>query len=364
MSAVETLPANSKLPSKAIPDIRKPLWSDSEESDNESDKKDVPVKSEPDLERPKPESGAIKQKEESLLGPEFDSKWDRFPTSQEFKSIYGDAIWEQLQHNYNDLAKSLADITKKPEKVEDKKEKENRTTCWDALENKSDGKVDLPRGVGRPRESGEGSGRGRGGGRPPGRKPGETKNKVAGSLQCHHCDKSFDAIVQARPHLQVHSGIKPYKCSQCDYRSYSKHNVTNVHWSNKHGRKGTNDDVETDVTDKENLKSYVIKEAERMLDGKGSRKSDDAKEKGTADKVENKIETSGVNSKPDNSDSSKMSEKGSKETPPTKENDAKEENGQDEDDMDISEDVLDSLCAESDLDSSESKNSKSNNKNE
>lgn len=371
MSAVETLPASTSLNTKRIADNTKPLWSDDEDSDNETDKKGVSVNTNTVSERKVSES---KEKKESLLGPDFDSKWDHFPTSQEFKSIYGDAIWEQLEGNYNDLAKSLSDITKKPVEPETNKEKETRTTCWDALDTPQESNVISPLGVGRPpsnpgvgrgngrgRGRGRGSGRGRGGGRPPGsgRKPGQTSStKISGSIKCHRCEKTFDAIVQARPHLTVHSGIKPYKCSQCDYRSYSKHNVTNVHWTNKHGRKGTNDDVVADEKEKEDMKEYVRVETEKMLEV-----YQNVEQTFTSPKKPDKsgeVDTNNNDTKPKTDES----DNGSKETTTTKETSSKGGNTQDEDDMDISEDLLDSLCAESNVDSSEKKDANDKDKTE
>lgn len=101
-----------------------------------------------------------------------------------------------MQENYNDLAKSLAKLSKKPDDArEEKKEnKETRTTYWDVIDKPIESNVISPLGVGRPKEirdesstsgRGRGHGRGRGGGRPPGsgRKPGQSSLlKVVGGI--------------------------------------------------------------------------------------------------------------------------------------------------------------------------------------
>merc|ERR1712226_140406 len=97
-----------------------------------------------------------------------------------------------------------------------------------------------------------------------GLKPERKNHKVTGQLICTHCDKAFETMVLVRGHLQVHADIKPYKCTKCDYKSYSKNNVINNHWSNNHGRKADDDDVEADMDEKLNLKRFVIEESEKI----------------------------------------------------------------------------------------------------
>jgi len=272
-------------------ETRKPLWSDSEESDNEESKqKGKRIKHQQSSNESIDTDSAKEDGTKETNVSHFDSKWDHFPTSDEFKSIYGEAVWEQMVDSYDELSKSIKDIEKEFERSnEDKHGK--RLTCWDTIETKADDSQPARRGPGRPPGSG---GRPRSNTDEPPRekrkytsrseklaalnennensnyKPriqrADARNKGIRSLQCLHCEKRFETKTQARPHLEVHSGIKPYKCSQCDYMSYSKHNVTDAHFSKRHGKKGTNDDVITNVEDKDRLKALVLRESEQMLD--------------------------------------------------------------------------------------------------
>jgi KRAB domain-containing zinc finger protein len=36
---------------------------------------------------------------------------------------------------------------------------------------------------------------------------------------CTICEKGFTSIFALNKHLNVHSGLKPFKCVDCDYRS-------------------------------------------------------------------------------------------------------------------------------------------------
>lgn len=258
--------------------VLEPVKTETESKDKTEEKKEEEcLKSKQNKE---PEN--TKENTNDLLGNDFDSKWDHFPTSQEFKSLYGDEIWEQLQGSYNDLSKSIKEgVTKFQDSPHEKKEK--RLTCWDVLENNIDQDIGSPTAK-KPRESQipsekEEKRTGRVG-RPPGKKNGEVRdNRAPGKIKCHLCENSFDSIAQARAHLLIHSGIKPFKCSKCEYRSYSRFNVTNNHWSNKHDRKGDVNDVDVDEPEKEKMKDFVIKESERMLSGVGKDEEPRRKEK-------------------------------------------------------------------------------------
>ena len=45
-------------------------------------------------------------------------------------------------------------------------------------------------------------------------------------------------------HIRVHTSLKPYKCIQCDYKSYKGGNIV-LHARKVHGRQGTMKDVVT-----------------------------------------------------------------------------------------------------------------------
>ena len=51
----------------------------------------------------------------------------------------------------------------------------------------------------------------------------------------------------------MHTGIKPFKCIQCQYVSYRASNVYCVHYEKSHGRKGNNDDVITDIVERDRM---------------------------------------------------------------------------------------------------------------
>jgi len=78
---------------------------------------------------------------------------------------------------------------------------------------------------------------------------------------CLYCDKKFPHTGQIRPHLRLHSGFRPYKCSQCDYRHWYKTQITNNHYLNMHGRKGDTTDVVTDFEEEKRLEDHVEEDA-------------------------------------------------------------------------------------------------------
>merc|ERR1712223_1505987 len=276
---------------KKLSNILKPLWTDSEDGDNDSDSKKKPA-----LEQ-NGHSGKQSSSDKSLTA-EFDSKWDRFPTSDEFRNLYGEEIWEQLQSSYNDLAKSVIDVKASTEPYRPKKEKEKRTTCWDALDVPI-GNVDESSPNNDSKEVSEPTEKRRMG-RPPGIKNGEgvTRNKGPGKFKCHQCENKFDTLAQARAHLQTHSGVKPFKCSQCDYRSYSKFNVTNNHWSNRHGRRGNDNEVEIDEVEREKIRQYLLREQEKLIQISESDSKPEKRENEETPKNEDKEEDTVEKKKP------------------------------------------------------------------
>ena len=54
----------------------------------------------------------------------------------------------------------------------------------------------------------------------------------------------FGRQVMLMRHIRVHTSLKPYKCIQCDYRSYKGGNIV-LHARKVHGRQGTMKDVVT-----------------------------------------------------------------------------------------------------------------------
>lgn len=68
-----------------------------------------------------------------------------------------------------------------------------------------------------------------------------TKTKV---YQCPQCDKFFYENYRLQKHLRIHTGIKPFKCRHCQYRSTRKDNVR-LHLKKVHKLTPSNEDVET-----------------------------------------------------------------------------------------------------------------------
>jgi len=448
---------------------RKSLWSDDEGSDEDNDsetRKDMATKEVPPTQPviQKPKDKIVDTKFEQ----EFESLWDKFPEPDEFKSIYGIAIWERLSSAYTEFVQQIEAIDKRQERLQEK-----RTTCWDTIskppqeeENKPAEEEPTPgteepaeaKRRGRPPNASltpeelekrrqaekerrenppppdeprvkrkytkradkekmlallekEGEEKGEQGPNNTGYKPRslrtDAKNTGPRMLQCLHCDKRFESKGQARPHLEVHSGIKPYRCAACDYRSYSKHNVTDAHFTKKHGRKGTLSDVFTDQNDKQNLKALVIMESEQMLQKQEKldrlsreqvNQNDIAKGEADSPSTQNPSDqnTSGNNTVNNQENAKPKAEPhplalllaerqkifGKPKLPnPEAENKSKElldkmskqmyEGGEkrrdaseEDEDENISKDLLDSLCAESESPTKDETNSNNNNKEE
>ena len=85
-------------------------------------------------------------------------------------------------------------------------------------------------------------------------------------LLCPHksCDKTFGNRTQAIRHLNVHSGIKPYKCAQCEYVSYRETNVA-THFEKSHGRKKTSEDMIVDVVERDRMLEHARVAVEQMI---------------------------------------------------------------------------------------------------
>ena len=41
-------------------------------------------------------------------------------------------------------------------------------------------------------------------------------------FSCNECDKVFMSLSQVKTHVLIHTGLKPFKCIQCDYATNSK----------------------------------------------------------------------------------------------------------------------------------------------
>merc|ERR1712150_210074 len=66
-------------------------------------------------------------------------------------------------------------------------------------------------------------------------------------------------------------GIKPFKCIQCQYVSYRASNVYCVHYEKSHGRKGNQEDVITDIVERDRMFEIARLEAEAMLQDRNSK---------------------------------------------------------------------------------------------
>jgi len=86
-----------------------------------------------------------------------------------------------------------------------------------------------------------------------------------GPLECTQCNKRFENREHAKQHLEVHTGIKPYKCSLCEYESYKVYNVTVNHFTNQHGRRANKDEIVTNESDKQRQNDLVTIELNKML---------------------------------------------------------------------------------------------------
>ena len=66
----------------------------------------------------------------------------------------------------------------------------------------------------------------------------------------------FGRQVMLLRHIRVHTSMKPYKCIQCDYKSYKGGNIV-LHARKVHGRQGTMKDVVTLHEEKAAMDSMV-----------------------------------------------------------------------------------------------------------
>jgi len=82
--------------------------------------------------------------------------------------------------------------------------------------------------------------------------------------ECLYCEKKFLKAGTIRVHLRSHSGIRPYKCAICDYRHWYKNPVLSTHFINKHGRKGVDADVLTDIDEENRLIAKTEEEAHEV----------------------------------------------------------------------------------------------------
>ena len=66
----------------------------------------------------------------------------------------------------------------------------------------------------------------------------------------------FGRQVMLMRHIRVHTSMKPYKCIQCDYKSYKGGNIV-LHARKVHGRQGTMKDVVTLQEEKATMDAMV-----------------------------------------------------------------------------------------------------------
>ncbi|XP_040570613.1 uncharacterized protein [Lepeophtheirus salmonis] len=82
-----------------------------------------------------------------------------------------------------------------------------------------------------------------------------THNKSR-SYTCNKCNKVFFENWRLKNHLKIHTGLKPYKCSRCEYCCVKKSNLY-IHLRRVHKIIPTSNDVIT-ITDKIKLSESII----------------------------------------------------------------------------------------------------------
>ena len=85
------------------------------------------------------------------------------------------------------------------------------------------------------------------------------------TLKCIHCPKTFENRQQARRHLSVHTGLKPFKCADCNYCAYKLHNI-HTHVNKTHGRKSALADVVVDEDERDRMMHMVKMDVEKMVE--------------------------------------------------------------------------------------------------
>ena len=91
-----------------------------------------------------------------------------------------------------------------------------------------------------------------------------SRNHKPRDIECLHCEQKFENKDQASRHLAMHSGLKPYGCPSCSYRSYKIYNV-NIHTNKTHGRKSTLVDLVVDEEARDKMAEKIKEELAKML---------------------------------------------------------------------------------------------------
>jgi len=84
--------------------------------------------------------------------------------------------------------------------------------------------------------------------------------------ECLYCNKKMPMSGSVRPHLRLHSNMRPYKCKLCHYKHWTKTQISNTHIVMVHGRKGTLEDVETNIEEEKEMERKIEDEAAEIRD--------------------------------------------------------------------------------------------------
>ena len=73
--------------------------------------------------------------------------------------------------------------------------------------------------------------------------------------------------------INVFTGIKPFKCADCNYCAYKLHNI-HTHVNKTHGRKSILDDIIVDEDERERMMQLVKIDVEKMVERRNGTKEE------------------------------------------------------------------------------------------